>query len=147
MMKRFAAARYTRQNMKGGDMRINILATAMAVIMCLLFSGTVPAQNGNEKSGGPGTRDAREKPGEAVSLTDAQKSALKSILSKYNASTLTAVDAKAIHSAFRDAGIRGGPGINEAVRSAGFDPDKLRDLDPPPGKEGSRGMKEPVTRP
>ena len=83
-------------------------------------------------------RDARERPDDAVSLTDAQKSALKSILSKYNTSTVTAVDAKAIHKAFSAAGIRGGACLNEAVMSAGFDPDKLRDLDPPPDRK-SRG--------
>lgn len=117
-------------------MRIKILVAVTAVSLFLLFFGTVPAQSGNEKSGESGTKDARERLGDAVSLSDAQKSALKSILSKYNASTLTAVDAKAIHRAFRDAGIRGGPSLNEAVRSAGFDPFKLRDLDPPPDKKG-----------
>ena len=51
---------------------------------------------------------------------------------------MTAVDAKAIHKAFSDAGIRRGAGLNEAVTAAGFDPDKLRDLDPPPDRK-SRG--------
>ena len=119
-------------------MRKKYVAAMMVVSMSILFSGAVPVQGGDDKSGYPGVRDVREKPGEAVPLTDAQKSALKSILSKYNTSKLTAVDAKAIHKAFSDAGIRGGAGLNEAVTAAGFDPDKLRDLDPPPDRK-SRG--------
>gem|GEM_PF-1292690 len=124
--------------MKVRNMRKKYLAAVMAVSMSILFSGAVPAQGGDDKSGYPRMSDARERPSDAVSLTDAQKSALKSILSKYITSTLTAVDAKAIHKAFSAAGIRGGAGLNEAVISAGFDPDKLRDLDPPPDRK-SRG--------
>ena len=37
-----------------------------------------------------------------------------------------------------ETGTRGGPGLNKAVISAGFDSDKLRDLDPPPDRK-SRG--------
>ena len=74
--------------------------------------------------------------GDAASLTDEQKAAVKSILSKYSASSLTADDAKAIHRAFRDAGVRPGPGLHEAVTSAGFDPEKLKELDPPPDRKG-----------
>lgn len=43
------------------------------------------------------------------------------------------IEARAIHEAFRQAGIRGGPALNDAVKAASFDPDKLRDLAPPPG--------------
>jgi hypothetical protein len=121
-----------RQTMKGENMKKTILAAVMAVSMCLLFSDAVPAQSRNDNKGAPGMRNARERPGDAASLTEEQKATVKSILSKYKASTLTADDAKAIHGAFRDAGVRGGPGLNEAVRSAGFDSEKLRDLDPPP---------------
>ncbi|HVM61951.1 MAG TPA: hypothetical protein VMV72_13905 [Verrucomicrobiae bacterium] len=70
---------------------------------------------------------------ESQSLTAAQTAQVKSILSKYSASTLTVADARAIHEAFRQAGIHGGSAENEAVTAAGFDPRKLRDLDPPPG--------------
>jgi phosphatidylethanolamine-binding protein (PEBP) family uncharacterized protein len=61
---------------------------------------------------------------------------LKAILSQYDANTLTASQARAIHEAFRQAGIRGGPAMNDAVKAAGFDPDKLRDLAPPPNQAG-----------
>ena len=74
--------------------------------------------------------------GETETLTDAQVAQVKTILSAYDAASLTADDAKAIHAAFREAGIRGGPAMNDAVTAAGFDPDKLRDLAPPPNREG-----------
>ncbi len=77
----------------------------------------------------------REGRGEAQSLTDAQKASVKEILSKYTFDTLTAADAKAIHGAMREAGIMGGPSEDQAITNAGFDPEKLKQLDPPPGKQ------------
>jgi hypothetical protein len=124
------------QTMKGENMKRILLAAVMAAGMCLLFSGSAPAQGPDDNRGAPGMKDDRGRPGDAASLTEAQKETVKSILSKYKASSLTADDAKAIHGAFRDAGLRGGPGLNEAVTSAGFDSDRLRDLDPPPGRKG-----------
>ena len=79
------------------------------------------------------------RPGQTETLTDAQKEHVKTILAKYDANTLTADQAKAIHEAFRQAGIHGGPAMNDAVKAAGFDPDKLRDLAPPPGQEAGKG--------
>jgi hypothetical protein len=113
-------------------MRKTVIATVLAAGMCLLFSGAGPAQDRDNVSGTHVINNGRERPGDSASLTDAQKAAVKSILSKYNASKLTANDAKAIHRAFRDAGLKAGPGLNEAVTDAGWNPDKLRDLDPPP---------------
>ena len=101
------------------------------VVTCFVFSGAASA--GQQGQAAP---DERSKTADSASLTDAQKAAVKSVLAKYNAATLTAADAKAIHGAFRDACLRGGPGLNEAVKSAGFDSDKLRDLDPPPDMQG-----------
>ncbi|MEI7899290.1 MAG: hypothetical protein WCK89_03495 [bacterium] len=75
-----------------------------------------------------------DRQGETATLTDAQKKQVKTLLAKYSADTLTAAEAKAIHEAFRQAGLRGGPAMNETVKAAGFDPDKLRDLAPPPGQ-------------
>lgn len=70
-------------------------------------------------------------------LTEDQKEKVKTILSNYNADKLTATDAKAIHEAFRNAELRGGPAAEETIRQAGFDPDKLRDLAPPPNAENN----------
>jgi Raf kinase inhibitor-like YbhB/YbcL family protein len=80
-----------------------------------------------------------ERQGTSETLTDAQKEQVKAILSKYDARTLTADQAKAIHEAFRQAGLRGGPAMGDTLKAAGFDPDKLRDLAPPPGQENRGG--------
>jgi len=64
-------------------------------------------------------------------VTQEQKEKVKAILSHYNAATLTTTDAKAIHEAFREAGLHDGPSIEEVIREAGFDPDKLKELAPP----------------
>ena len=113
-----------------------IVSTVMVVSIHLLVLGIVSAQSKNDDSGGAVMRNARDGQGDIQTLTDQQKTTVKSILSKYNPSTLTASDAKAIHSAFRDAGLHKGPGLNEAAKAAGVDPDKLRNLDPPPDMKG-----------
>jgi hypothetical protein len=78
------------------------------------------------------------------SLTVEQKALIKTILSKYNASTLTADQAKAIHEKFREAGIHGGPETGAAIIAAGFDPEKLRSLAPPPTNGRDGGQKSPT---
>ncbi|MEI6165719.1 MAG: hypothetical protein WCS52_00845 [bacterium] len=78
----------------------------------------------------------REEPRKDEVLTAEQIAQVKAILSKYDANTLTAEQAKAIHEAFRQADIRGGPAMGDSIKAAGFDPDKLRDLAPPPGRDG-----------
>ena len=73
-----------------------------------------------------------QKPQEkAQTLTTAQTATIKTILSNYNASKLSAADAKAIHEKLRDAGIHAGPETRDAIIAAGFDPEKLKTLDPP----------------
>jgi Spy/CpxP family protein refolding chaperone len=89
--------------------------------------------------GGPGYERRSDGPWTTQTLTDAQKEQVKVILSKYDANTLTPGQARAIHEAFRQAGLRGGPAMGDAIRAAGFDPGKLRDLAPPPGQDGGRG--------
>lgn len=80
----------------------------------------------------------------AETLTAEQAAQVKEILSKYDATALTAEKAKAIHEDFRKAGLRGGPAMNDTIKSAGFDPDKLRDLAPRPGdqKDNEPAVKE-----
>ncbi len=70
-------------------------------------------------------------------ITPAQTATIKNILSKFNASKLTAADAKAIHEKFREAGIHAGPETRDAIVSAGFDPEKLKDLDPPKNQDNA----------
>lgn len=62
------------------------------------------------------------------------KNKVNAILSEYKASSLTEADAKAINNAFRNAGIKRGPEQQEAIKAAGFDPQKISSLDPPPEK-------------
>jgi hypothetical protein len=69
------------------------------------------------------------------SLSDEQKARVASILSQYDSSSLTVEDAKAINNAFREAGIRKGPGQREAIEAAGFDARKISSLDPPPDRK------------
>jgi phosphatidylethanolamine-binding protein (PEBP) family uncharacterized protein len=68
------------------------------------------------------------------SLTEVQKEKIKAILSNYNANTLTANDAKAIHEAFREAGCRAGSEMEAVINEVGFNSDKLKQLDPPPAR-------------
>jgi hypothetical protein len=71
----------------------------------------------------------------AQSVTTEQTLQIKKILSGYNASKLTADDARAIQNKFREARIHAGPETNSAITAAGFDPEKLRNLAPPPNSE------------
>ena len=58
-----------------------------------------------EGAAGGTARERREgQPEKAEPLTDAQQAQVKAILAKYDANTLTAEQAKAIHEAFRQAG-------------------------------------------
>ena len=76
-------------------------------------------------------------------LTDEQVETVKSILSEYDSEALTADDAKAIHEAFREAKLPRGKGLNTAITDAGFDSEKLRELDPPPDRpEGKERRKQ-----
>lgn len=93
---------------------------------------------------GPGGRPPPRgnAPGRMEALTTDQVQQVKAILGKYDAATLTADQAKVIHEAFRQVGIHGGPAENEAVKAAGFDPGKLRDLDPPPSSRRDEATAE-----
>jgi hypothetical protein len=87
---------------------------------------------------------------EQAALTQAQVAQVKGILSHYDPKTLTAADARAIHEAFREAGLRGGPAMREAIEAAGFDFDRLRELAPPPdrqNRQGAEGRREGAKQP
>lgn len=102
--------------------------TSVILVLFVLTSLQLSAQQKEE---------SREEGQETMeTITDAQKEKLKTILSNYDSQSLTAKDAKAIHEAFRETGLRAGPATADAMREIGFDPDKLRDLAPPPDMEG-----------
>ncbi|MCX6868373.1 MAG: hypothetical protein NTV46_19645 [Verrucomicrobia bacterium] len=134
-----------------------ISALALGASTCILTAqggnpprdgqGPPPRADGSNETGNARGGD-RQRPAETI--TEKQKEQVKTILSKYQANTLTADQAKAIHEAFRQAGMRGGPVMNDAIQAAGFDPEKLRDLAPPrpegepkPGAENGPGPQEP----
>ncbi len=122
----------------------------MVAVVCvsvgIIFSGAVMADD----SGSSEPRDTEEQrprgdrpPREDRQFTDEQKATVASILSQYDASSLTAENAKAINNAFRDAGFRAGPGLRDAIEAAGFDPETISRLDPPPcGKKKRRSDRD-----
>ncbi len=67
-----------------------------------------------------------------IGMSDTQKQTVASILSGYDASSLTTKDARAINDAFRDAGFKRGAALANAVEAAGFDGGQISVLDPPP---------------
>jgi hypothetical protein len=104
--------------------KVFILTLALGASTCLLT-----AQDGNPPRDGqrPAPREGgmnRDGGGSAnaENLSNAQKAQVKAILSKYDAKALTAEQAKAIHEAFRQAGLRGGPAMADTIKAAGFDP-------------------------
>jgi len=127
--------------------KIILLTLALGASTCLLT-----AQDGNQppegqrppsREGNMGDQQRDNRSQNNQTLTDAQKTQIKAILSKYDANALTAEKARAIHEAFHLAGIPGGPAENEAVKLAGFDPEKLRDLDPPSGQAAGDSQRPP----
>ena len=122
------------------------MISVVCALVSIIFYGTVQAgdsdqsqpSNQRQRPGEQGQRpDRRGNPGQGQqSLTDEQKARVVDILSQYNASSLTAEDAQAINNAFREAGIRQGPGQQEAIEAAGFDPLVISSLDPPPDRGG-----------
>jgi hypothetical protein len=71
-------------------------------------------------------------------LTDEQKTKVQDLLSNYDASNMTAEDAKTLFKSFQEAGIRG-PGLREAIESAGFDAEALWSL----GHDGQKPPQPP----
>lgn len=98
------------------------MRSVAALIVVVLLTTAAPAQD----------------PDDARTLTAEQKTRVAAILSRHEAGVLTAKDAKAINTAFRQAGLRNGPGLQEAIREAGFDPEKIGELDPPPDRAPDR---------
>ena len=103
---------------------------AAIIIAVGLLTTIVQAQESPGRSAGPAGRGLDD----AQPLTAEQKAQVKAILAKYKADSLTAADAKAINEAFRAAGLRNGPSLQEAIKDAGFVPARIGELDPPPAR-------------
>ncbi len=65
-------------------------------------------------------------------FTDEQKTEVASILSNFDAVSLTEEDALSINEAFREAGFRRGPELRGAIEEAGFDAEVIGSFAPPP---------------
>lgn len=66
-------------------------------------------------------------------LTDDQTSLVQATLADYDAETLTTEDARTILDTFRQAGIRPGKELRQAIQDAGFDEKQLLELARPEG--------------
>lgn len=101
-----------------------VIVSILALCMLAIQESGLCQENQKPK---PGTQEKSQP------LTAEQTQQITKILSGYKAATLTADQAKAIHEKFREAGIRAGAETSAAITAAGFDPEKLRQLAPPPG--------------
>src|SRR5664279_485865 len=61
-------------------------------------------------------------------LSDDQKKTLSSILKNYDPTKLTSSDAKAIFQSLQQAGIQPSKDLTDTLKTAGFDPQKMRQL-------------------
>lgn len=84
-------------------------------------------------TGSLGGIDSFPPPPQSRPLTDDQKSLVQSTLAEHDAENLTADDAREILDTFRQAGIRPGRELRQAIQDAGFDEKKLLDLARPEG--------------
>jgi hypothetical protein len=113
----------------------NRVSNKWAPLRAIVVSGALAlaaaAHAGGAGSGAPDGAPPAPPPGPQTLGAD-QVARVQAILKAYKPATLDADSAKAIHRAFRDAGIRPGPGLRSAIEAAGFDPRRLHDLDPPP---------------
>lgn len=113
------------------------------VIMNLLIPGTLMVLmtfTGCSQSSDQARKPA-EKTVQPAPAGEAEK--IKEILSQFDSRSLDKEMAVQIHERFRAAGIHPGPENREAITAAGFDPDKLRDLAPPPGRPGEPAAEHP----
>ena len=127
--------------------KIILFTLALGASTCLLTAQDEnqppEGQHPPPREGGVGGQTRDNGPRDSAPLTAAQQAQVKVILSQYDPNVLTASQAKAIHEALRQAGIRGGPALNDTVKAAGFDPDKLRDLAPLPDQASGDGQHAP----
>ncbi len=108
---------------------------------------------------GASGKQGNDQSGAEMSKGEIQQS-VEEILSGYESDSLTEDIAREIHDKFREAGLRGGPQLDEVISSVGFDPELLRQLAPPPsdiernesgndrnnGQEDDKGLKYSVAQ-
>ncbi len=133
---------------------LKILAAATLLLGLVMYAGAIaesrPAPD-TTRAPNAGTHSPDARPSVAPPaaprgadgsgrLTETQQKRVATILTQYKADALTRADAQAMNEAFRDAGIRRGPGLKAAIEAVGFDTGKISALYPPPEKAGGRHL-------
>lgn len=77
--------------------------------------------------------------GAAQALTAAELAKVKAVLAPYKPAQLSAEEAKIIKRTLRDAGLRRTRELDAALSAAGFSPQKMDALDPPPPRPAADG--------
>jgi hypothetical protein len=121
--------------MKTRILRYRLLITTI-ILFTMVSISTISCSQGNTSSSKSGNEVKQH-------LTPDQATKIKSILSQYDPAALTPEIAREINNKFREAGIHPGPETKDAINQAGFDPEKLRSLSPPPEKSGKEGKIPP----
>ncbi len=114
------------------------MVTACCVVTIMTFDTVVADDSARRLPSEQETEHSREKsqrPLEETTVTDELKAKVKVILSKYDANNLTKEDAVAINNEFRTADIRKGFAQRQAIIAAGFNPQTISSLDPPPERK------------
>ncbi len=132
-------------------MRINKI-TLTLVLIGILTTVALPL--------GASGKQGNDQTGAEMQEEEIQQTVVE-ILSEYENDSLTGEIAREINDKFREAGLRGGPQLDDAIRSTGFDPELLRQLAPPPsdregddsgrerrdnGQDENKGLKYSVTQ-
>ena len=115
----------------------------------IFTSGAAQSQSG-PLVGPAGDRPSIGKPGgtpAAQPLTATELAKIKTVLAPYKPASLSIEDAKTIKRSLRDAGLRRSRELDAALASAGFSPEKLDALDPPPPRPAGEGMAPPLPLP
>jgi hypothetical protein len=128
-------------------MAIQKLSAAL-LILGILSAGAVQAQTAappNASASRPAGSPPPGPPG-GQKLTDAQLVKVRAILAPYKNASLTAEDAKTIKRTLRDAGMPKSRELDTALNAAGFSPEKLDQLDPPPPRPPGESAPPPVQK-
>ena len=80
----------------------------------------------------------------AQPLSATELAKVKTVLAPYKPASLSIEDAKTIKRSLRDAGLRRSRELDAALASAGFSPERLDALDPPPPRPAGDGPAPPL---
>lgn len=114
-------------------------------LAALVFAGVFASGAARSQSAPPpqaaGSRSVGAPGPQALSAADLAK--IKTILAPYKPAGLTANEARTIKRTLRDAGFRRSRELDAALVAAGFSPEKMDVLDPPPQRPPGEGALPP----